>query len=68
MNLRLRRLHNEMLIVSRIYAEIGHGKRIALAKLAIESLEKNSRPLRIAVDVSIWQFQIQSGRGRFCHS
>lgn len=48
---------------SRIYAEIGPGQRVALSKLAIDSFEGTGRPLRIAVDISIWQFQIQSGKG-----
>lgn len=46
-----------------IYAEIGSGERIALSKLAIEFFERNNRPLRIAIDISIWHFQIQSGKG-----
>ncbi|KAH8820020.1 hypothetical protein F5884DRAFT_33930 [Xylogone sp. PMI_703] len=46
-----------------IYQEIGPGERIALAKLAIEKLEQAGRPLRIAIDISIWQFQHQAGRG-----
>jgi Holliday junction resolvase YEN1 len=52
-----------MLTVCSIYGEIGPGERIALSKLAVESIEQNRRPLRIAIDVSIWQFQIQAGRG-----
>ncbi|PMD26265.1 hypothetical protein NA56DRAFT_744446 [Hyaloscypha hepaticicola] len=46
-----------------IYGEIGPGERIALSKLAIEKFEETGRPLRIAVDVSIWQFQTQAGQG-----
>ncbi|MCJ1335123.1 hypothetical protein MMC09_000389 [Bachmanniomyces sp. S44760] len=46
-----------------IYAEIGPGERVALSKLAIQKLEKTGRPLKVAVDISIWQFQTQSGRG-----
>ncbi|KAA6415010.1 MAG: hypothetical protein FRX48_01761 [Lasallia pustulata] len=46
-----------------IYGEIGPGERIALSKLAVEKFEQTGRPLRIAIDVSIWQFQIQSGKG-----
>jgi len=46
-----------------VYKQIGPGQRIALSKLAIEHLEKTGRPLRIAIDTSIWQFQIQSGQG-----
>ncbi|KAI9811740.1 MAG: hypothetical protein M1827_005285 [Pycnora praestabilis] len=46
-----------------IYGEIGSGERVALSKLAVEAFERTGRPLRIAVDTSIWQFQIQSGKG-----
>jgi Holliday junction resolvase YEN1 len=52
-----------ILTLCRIYGEIGPGERVALSKLAIEKLEESGRPLRIAVDVSIWQFQIQAGQG-----
>ncbi|KAI6379939.1 hypothetical protein MCOR25_001838 [Pyricularia grisea] len=46
-----------------IYPEIGPGERISLCKLAIQTLEEKRRPLRIAIDISIWQFQIQAARG-----
>ncbi|KAF3067296.1 Flap endonuclease GEN like protein 1 [Daldinia childiae] len=46
-----------------IYKEIGTGKRISLTKLAVEKLEETGRPLRIAIDIAIWQFQVQAGRG-----
>lgn len=29
----------------------------------MEQFERTGRPLRIAIDISIWQFQIQSGKG-----
>lgn len=48
-----------------IYQELGKGQRIALAKLAAESLEKEDRPLRLAIDISIWQFQTQAAKGLF---
>lgn len=47
----------------RIYRELGPGERTALSKLAVEHIEITGRPLRIAIDISIWQFQIQSGEG-----
>ena len=47
----------------RVYGEIGPGERTALLKLAVCQKETLSRPLKIAIDVSIWSFQIQSGRG-----
>lgn len=50
-------------LVLRIYSQIGVGERIALSKLAVNYHERNNRPLRIAIDISIWNFQIQSGRG-----
>ncbi|OJJ44333.1 hypothetical protein ASPZODRAFT_774269 [Penicilliopsis zonata CBS 506.65] len=42
---------------------IGSGERISLSKLAISHLRNNKRPIRIAVDISIWLFQVQAGRG-----
>lgn len=46
-----------------IYGEIGPGKRVALSKLAVDKLEKDDRPLRIAIDISIWLFQNQAAKG-----
>ncbi|CBY01764.1 hypothetical protein IAQ61_010003 [Plenodomus lingam] len=46
-----------------IYKEIGPGKRIALSKLALDKFEETGRPLRIAIDTSIWLFQIQASKG-----
>ncbi|KAH7040401.1 PIN domain-like protein [Microdochium trichocladiopsis] len=46
-----------------IYKEIGPGRRESLAKLAVTTLEHEGRPLRIAIDISIWQFQTQAARG-----
>ncbi|KAL8745316.1 MAG: hypothetical protein Q9184_007891, partial [Pyrenodesmia sp. 2 TL-2023] len=46
-----------------IYGQIGPGERIALSKLAVEHFEKHGRPMRIAIDASIWHFQTQSGQG-----
>ena len=53
------------LMSCRIYKEIGPGDRIALSKLAVETFEREDRPLRIAIDISIWLFQIQSGKGEY---
>lgn len=47
----------------RIYKEIGPGRRVALSKLAAEHYVAHSRPFRLAIDISIWLFQIQSGKG-----
>ncbi|EDO03402.1 hypothetical protein SS1G_05883 [Sclerotinia sclerotiorum 1980 UF-70] len=46
-----------------IYGEIGPGKRVSLSKISIEKFEKTGIPLRIAIDISIWNFQIQAGQG-----
>ncbi|KAK4239197.1 hypothetical protein C8A03DRAFT_32749 [Achaetomium macrosporum] len=46
-----------------IYKEIGPGDRISLCKLAVETLEQTGRPLRLAIDFSIWQFQVQAAKG-----
>ncbi|PSN60971.1 hypothetical protein BS50DRAFT_563061, partial [Corynespora cassiicola Philippines] len=46
-----------------IYKEIGPGRRMALSKLAVDKFEESGRPLRIAIDVSIWLFQIQASKG-----
>ncbi|KAI9036299.1 crossover junction endodeoxyribonuclease [Aspergillus affinis] len=42
---------------------IGTGERISLSRLAVNHLERTTRPIRIAVDISIWLFQVQAGRG-----
>ncbi|KAB5583691.1 hypothetical protein GE09DRAFT_1079768 [Coniochaeta sp. 2T2.1] len=46
-----------------IYKEIGEGQRKSLAKLAVEHLEKTGRPFRLAIDISIWSFQVQAAQG-----
>ncbi|KAL0940796.1 Flap structure-specific endonuclease [Colletotrichum truncatum] len=46
-----------------IYRELGPGKRVSLSRLAAEHLESSGRPLRIAVDIAIWQFQAQAAKG-----
>lgn len=46
-----------------IYKEIGSGLRVALCKLSCEQYTKHNRPFRLAIDISIWLFQIQSGKG-----
>lgn len=51
------------ILALRIYSQIGVGERIALSKLAVNHYERNNRPLRIAIDISIWNFQVKSGRG-----
>lgn len=51
------------ILALRIYSQIGVGERIALSKLAVNHHERNNRPLRIAIDISIWNFQVKSGRG-----
>ena len=46
-----------------VYGEIGSGTRAALSKLAVEKKEQHNTNLRIAIDFSIWQYQIQAGKG-----
>lgn len=56
--------HSQLILINRsIYGEIGPGERIAFSKLVVEKLEKTGTPFRIAIDVSIWQFQTQAGQG-----
>ena len=43
--------------------ELGAGERLSLAKFCVRFLAGHSRPPRIAIDVSIWIFQAQAGRG-----
>ncbi|KAJ5266910.1 hypothetical protein N7478_009718 [Penicillium angulare] len=42
---------------------IGKGERVSLSKLAVSHLQRTARPIRVAVDISIWLFQVQAGRG-----
>lgn len=51
------------LIKSRLINAIGVGERVSLAKVAGLHLEQTARPIRIAVDISIWLFQVQASRG-----
>ncbi|KAK7424312.1 hypothetical protein QQX98_000580 [Neonectria punicea] len=46
-----------------IYGELGKGQRVSLSKLAAESFEREARPLRLAIDIAIWQFQTQAAQG-----
>ena len=46
-----------------LFKELGPGQRISLAKLSADHYTTHSRPLRLAIDISIWLFQIQSGKG-----
>ncbi|EJT68826.1 hypothetical protein GGTG_13604 [Gaeumannomyces tritici R3-111a-1] len=46
-----------------MYKEIGPGDSISLSKLAVETFERTGRPLRLATDISIWQFQAQAAKG-----
>ncbi|KAF2675049.1 hypothetical protein BT63DRAFT_27517 [Microthyrium microscopicum] len=46
-----------------IYKEIGPGERIALSKFALQKFKETGRPLRLAVDISIWLFQIKASKG-----
>ncbi|KXT10200.1 hypothetical protein AC579_435 [Pseudocercospora musae] len=46
-----------------VFKEIGQGQRISLAKLSSDHFAAHKRPFRLAVDISIWLFQIQAGKG-----
>ncbi|KFX93528.1 hypothetical protein O988_06774 [Pseudogymnoascus sp. VKM F-3808] len=46
-----------------IYNEIGPGQRVSLVKLAVDKFEQTGRPFRIAIDISIWNFEVQGGKG-----
>ncbi|KAI5858670.1 hypothetical protein BZA05DRAFT_10514 [Tricharina praecox] len=46
-----------------LFAELGPGERVSLAKYAADHHTRIGRRLRIAVDASIWSFQVQSGKG-----
>ncbi|VUC30316.1 unnamed protein product [Clonostachys rosea] len=46
-----------------IYAQLGQADRVALAKLAAESYRESNRPLRLAIDFAIWQYQTQAAQG-----
>ncbi|KAF7533241.1 hypothetical protein G7Z17_g13542 [Cylindrodendrum hubeiense] len=46
-----------------IYGELGRGKRVSLSKLAADSFVNSGRPLRLAIDIAIWQFQTQAAQG-----
>ncbi|KAF8458527.1 hypothetical protein BDZ91DRAFT_494701 [Kalaharituber pfeilii] len=49
--------------ITGLYAELGPGERVSLAKLAHDHYVANGRPLRVAVDVAIWSFQMQNAQG-----
>ena len=46
-----------------IFKEIGPGQRISLAKVSVDHYIAHDRPFRLAIDISIWLFQIQCGKG-----
>ncbi|KAL8793867.1 MAG: hypothetical protein Q9195_003593 [Heterodermia aff. obscurata] len=49
--------------INNLYKEIGPGERAALSKLAVQHYERHGRPLRLAIDISIWNFQNQAASG-----
>ena len=54
---------DERLTLQSIYGQIGPGERVALSKLSVQHFEKHNRQLKLAIDISIWNFQTQSGKG-----
>lgn len=49
--------------VNSLWKHLGDGKRVSLAAFAAQFYLEHGRPLRLAVDIAIWLFQIQSGQG-----
>lgn len=49
--------------VSGLFKELGPGQRISVAKLSATHFTTHGRPLRLAIDVSIWLFQILASKG-----
>ncbi|OAL73789.1 hypothetical protein A7D00_1817 [Trichophyton violaceum] len=43
--------------------ELGPGERISLARYSVGHLQRTRKPLRLAVDISIWLFQVQAAQG-----
>ncbi|KAK4552006.1 hypothetical protein LTR86_010683 [Recurvomyces mirabilis] len=43
--------------------ELGPAPRISLAKLAADHFSTTDQPFRLAIDIQIWLFQIQCGKG-----
>ena len=46
-----------------LFHHLGPAPRISVAKLAADHYVRHKRPFRLAIDISIWLFQIQSGKG-----
>lgn len=55
------RIVQPLLNLTSLFKEIGKGERIALSFLSVTHLEKHGRPLRIAIDAAIWNFQTLHG-------
>ncbi|KAF2726015.1 hypothetical protein K431DRAFT_280737 [Polychaeton citri CBS 116435] len=49
--------------ISGIFKELGAGERKALSAFSSAHYTTTDRPLRLAIDISIWLYQIQSGKG-----
>ncbi|QIW97301.1 hypothetical protein AMS68_002819 [Peltaster fructicola] len=46
-----------------LFKHLGSGKRISLATLSAQHYAQHKQPFRLAIDISIWLFQIQAGQG-----
>ncbi|KAI5296565.1 hypothetical protein KEM52_000013 [Ascosphaera acerosa] len=44
---------------------IGSGERVSLAAFAVRFLQERRRPIRIAIDISIWLYQMKASKGGF---
>lgn len=49
--------------ITGLFKELGPGTRTSLAKLSADHYILHCRPFRLAIDISIWLFQVQSGKG-----
>lgn len=51
-----------ILLFHSFYDAIGPGERLPLSQIAVQHLKRKVRPLRTAIDVSIWWLQTQSSK------
>ena len=54
--------HYANILFRSIYKETGYSEEIALARIVVKHFRKTGHRLRLAIDISIWQFQIQFGK------
>ncbi|KAI5797743.1 hypothetical protein EDC01DRAFT_744163 [Geopyxis carbonaria] len=49
--------------ITGLHAELGPNERTSLTKLALDHHKTHNRRLRLAIDASIWSFQVQASKG-----